>query len=150
MCIPRSSPLPWYLPYAEFGQVQLVRADLPDYCLRRSRERRWKGPAYPILSQLVRPFGPRSMLEDAHRGERAAPAIQRVIGQKSWCPFDDGDETFPYPLHHLLDRLVGQQSVSPYRHVHPLCPFPSPTRLEFSEVRPRARRKLAGAEKGRG
>src|SRR4028118_2031470 len=67
------------------------------------------------------------MLEDAYRGERATPAIQRVIGQKPWCLFDDRDETFPYPLHHLLDRLVGQQSVLAYRYIHLLtlclCPL---------------------------
>src|SRR4028119_422312 len=70
------------------------------------------------------------MLEDAYRGERATPAIQRVIGQKTRCLLDDRDETFPYPLHHLLDRLVGQQSVLAYRYIHLLYPF-----LSVSESR---------------
>jgi hypothetical protein len=63
------------------------------------------------------------MLEDAYRGERATPAIQYVIGQKSRCIFDYRDEAFPYSLEHILDRLVGQQTVLPYRYIHPLCPF---------------------------
>jgi hypothetical protein len=37
--------------------------------------------------------------------------------------FDDRDEAFPYSLENLLDRLVGQQTVPPYRYIHPLCPF---------------------------
>jgi hypothetical protein len=97
------------------------------------------------------------MLEDAYRGERTTPAIQRVIGQKAWRLFDDRDETFPYSLHHLLDRLVGQQTVLPYRYVQLLCPFPSvsegqdanilafssllnqrPSGVAFSEVRTEA------------
>src|SRR4028119_273790 len=61
------------------------------------------------------------MLEDADRGESATPAIQRVIGQKPRCLFDDRDETFPYSLHHLLDRLVGQQSVLAYHYIHLLA-----------------------------
>src|ERR671910_1356551 len=63
------------------------------------------------------------MLEDAYRGERATPAIQHVIGQKPRCIFDYRDEAFPYSLEHILDRLVGQQTVLPYRYIHPLCPF---------------------------
>src|SRR5215217_5812897 len=63
------------------------------------------------------------MLEDAYRGERAMPAIQCVIGQKPRCIFDYRDEAFPYSLEHTLDRLVGQQTVLPYRYIHPLCPF---------------------------
>ena len=67
--------------------------------------------------------GSRSILADAYRGERAIPAIQCVIGQKPRCIFDDRDEAFPYSLEHLIDRLVGQQTVLPYRYVHLLCPF---------------------------
>src|SRR5687767_11810116 len=63
------------------------------------------------------------MLEDAYRGERATPAIQCVIGQKPRCILDDRDEAFPYSLEHLIDRLVGQQTVPPYRYIHPLCSF---------------------------
>ena len=65
------------------------------------------------------------MLEDACRGERTTPAIQRVISQEAWRILDDGDETFPYPLHNLLGRPIGQQTVLPYRYVHLLCPFTS-------------------------
>src|SRR5215208_1316508 len=63
------------------------------------------------------------MLEDAYRGERATTAIQCVIGQKPRCIFDYRDEAFPNALEHILDRLVGQQTVQPYRYIHPLCPF---------------------------
>src|SRR3712207_1148115 len=63
------------------------------------------------------------MLEDAYRGERATPAVQCEIGQEPRCFFDYGDEAFPYPLEHVLDRFVGQQTVPPYRYIHPLCPF---------------------------
>jgi hypothetical protein len=37
--------------------------------------------------------------------------------------FDDREEAFPYSLEHLIDRLVGQQTVPPYRYIHPLCSF---------------------------
>jgi hypothetical protein len=63
------------------------------------------------------------MLEDAYRSERATPAIQYVIGQEPRCILDYRDETFPYSLEHILDRLVGQQTVLPYRYIHPLCSF---------------------------
>ena len=63
------------------------------------------------------------MLEYAYRGERAASTIQYVIGQKPWCILDYRDEAFPYSLQHILDWLVGQQTVLPYRYIHSLCPF---------------------------
>ena len=63
------------------------------------------------------------MLEDAYRGECAILAIQCVLGQKPRCIFDDRDEAFPYSLEHLLERLVGQQTVAPYGYIHPLGSF---------------------------
>ena len=82
-----------------------------------------EGPYPPNPRPACSTFRPHSMLEDVYRGERTTPAIQRVTSQEAWCILDDGDETFPYPLHHLFDRLVGQQTVLAYRYIHLLYPF---------------------------